>query len=71
MKTENQRLVPLSVMASDLGILARDLRKGALDGIVPFVRVGESGMLFNREEVHRVLLKRATSVQGNESRRGR
>lgn len=54
-----RRLVPLGILASDLGLQAKALRESAERGEIPCVRVGERGLLFDRELVERVLLARA------------
>jgi hypothetical protein len=56
--SEGPRLVSLRLMAADLGVSPSDLRREALTGRVPCVRVGNRGLLFDRELVHRVLLDR-------------
>jgi len=56
--TDGPRLVPLGVMAADLGVSPADLRREALAGRVPCVRVGSRGLLFDRELVHRSFLDR-------------
>lgn len=53
------RLLPLSSLAAVLGIRPSDLRAAAERGEVPCVRVGERGLLFDRELVERELLRRA------------
>jgi hypothetical protein len=56
---ENRRLIPLATLAAVLGIRPEDLRRAADEGVVPCVRIGERGRLFDREVVERVLLERA------------
>jgi hypothetical protein len=67
--TDDPRLVPLGVMAADLGVSPSDLRREALAGRVPCVKVGNRGLLFDRELVHRALLERL--CQRREERDGR
>lgn len=57
--TEPRRLVPLGTLASDLGLQPRAIREAAEAGTIPCVRVGSTGLLFDRDLIERVLLKRA------------
>ncbi len=51
-------------MASLLGISPRNLRKEALDGGIPYVRVGADALLFDAERVLEVLRSRARHEGG-------
>lgn len=57
------RLVALPVMAADLGVRPEDLRREALAGRVPCVRVGDRSLLFDRERIRRLLLDRASEKE--------
>lgn len=52
--------MPLGILASDLGLQPRALREAAQAGTIPSIRVGSTGLLFDREAVERTLLARAT-----------
>lgn len=56
---DDSQLIPLGVMAAILGISARDLRVEANAGRLPHVRVGDKGLLFDRQRVEGCLVGRA------------
>jgi len=52
-------LLPLGAMASLLGVQTRELRREALEGRLPCVRIGEGGLLFDPVAVVEALRERA------------
>ncbi len=61
-----RRLIPLCVLAAELGVRAADLRREALAGRIPCVRLGERSLLFDRERVRRLLTDRAELEGGSD-----
>ena len=59
-----RRLVSLSIMAADLGVRPADLRREAIAGRVPCVRIGERSLLFDRDRIRVWLLDRS-NAEGN------
>jgi hypothetical protein len=69
-KTSDSRLVPGAVLSAKLGVSAKDLRREALEGRLPHVRVGDHGILFEESEVIRALLARAKEAAKERSDEG-
>lgn len=70
-KQVRSQLLPLGAMAADLGVSSPDLRSEAELGRIPFVRVGQRGMLFDRDLVTRLLAERANEATPGKDRDGR
>lgn len=56
-------LLALGAMASELGVSARSLRAEAVAGRIPFVKVGETSLLFDPAAVRPVLLERSKEAE--------
>lgn len=69
MSEPHTKLVTLSQLAAHLRLPAAELRLEVETGRLPAVRIGKRGLLFDLEQVERLLAERAAAARVSEVRR--